>query len=267
MKSDNTNLVGRPERSDDSFVVCATDSDRSTLEALSALRSYNAGLPVSRLPAELLCAAFLWLPGLVDRIAVSAVCHYWRTVVLGCSELWSTLDARTMKISPLGLVELIDRTQSTTLDVRLAFRDNVASYADLVAKLSSNMHRMGALSMHDRLGMIERLFSGTSTLARLEILDLATYFDIRYYPNAKGNTPLQALCRSPLDFHALKLWFPRLHTLKLANYASGPFYDIEAPDHQGPYPDFRVVTIRSRLPSTGIAALGYYSATSSSGAF
>ncbi|KZV87363.1 hypothetical protein EXIGLDRAFT_204170 [Exidia glandulosa HHB12029] len=139
----------------------------------SAKRSINAALPVARLPAEMLCHAFGYLD-IAECITVSAVCHHWREISLGCTILWSNIDARNATIRTHALAELIARSGNAILD----FHSHSDFSAAITTQLRANIHRLRALSMlstgvsgYSFIG----IFAGIQA-ARLEHLDVRAFF-------------------------------------------------------------------------------------------
>ncbi|KAE9410840.1 hypothetical protein BT96DRAFT_766117, partial [Gymnopus androsaceus JB14] len=66
-------------------------------DALRELKSrYNLHMPISKLPAEILCVIFMLVPESTDddwyRFTVTHVCSHWRSIALNYPEMWNMPD-------------------------------------------------------------------------------------------------------------------------------------------------------------------------------
>lgn len=151
--------------------------------------------PICSLPIELLAQAFSWLD-LPDRVKVTGVSRYIRSVALGQPSLWTqiTLDPTTPHL-PDTLALVLERSGRATLDV-----DMYAWSEDATAQLASHVRRMRTL-------IIRQTFSTAWIFEQpapvLEVLQIPTV--------ARGildQTSLHTVLPSPT-------WAPLLRRLEL----------------------------------------------------
>lgn len=175
--------------------------------SLSLLQEQNDGVPIFRLPVELLLDILLLAisEAQVDRsndrwqwLGVTRVCHRLREVVLSCPTLWSTVQTSHYHHEKLGLV--LQRSGSSPLDLTIFIdREFLDKCRDLIR---SELHRVRTIRfIGTDSDVVEEFYehlSGTSA-PLLELFDV--FSSTRLPPRLfNDDTPLLhtlSLCDTP----------------------------------------------------------------------
>lgn len=114
---------------------------------ITYLRAYNASAThgVARLPAEVVCHIFSYLP-FADRISVTHVCQHWREVSLvSPAQLWSSVEVRTERGGVLSA--LLARTHFVPLQ-RLTIQLHPGTLSEVTSLLPRYLSKVRALHLY-----------------------------------------------------------------------------------------------------------------------
>ena len=125
-------------------------------DAVALRKQSNTGLPISKLPPDILGDIFLlafdptFFPSHRTRLNISSVCSYWRAVALDRATLWSTIlvdvDTATLRNDVAAWVELcILRSREADLDVTFTAMygraESMRPFQAVTALLLPHQHR------------------------------------------------------------------------------------------------------------------------------
>jgi F-box-like len=136
------------------------DSIEMTFQEKKRLDSAEPTIPYITLPPELLIMIFIacaappsgtlnsrhWIRSAnMQWIAVTHVCRYWRSVALGCTELWRKL----FFFNPDVTKEMIRRSKGTNLEVIIVEPvQSRQSKNKIIEMILSELHRVSVLQLH-----------------------------------------------------------------------------------------------------------------------
>ncbi|KAE9397050.1 hypothetical protein BT96DRAFT_860443 [Gymnopus androsaceus JB14] len=154
-------------------------------DAIRKLRSRrNSLVPISKLPAEILCAIFMFIPThgptpLRYRwhwITITHISHLWRTISLNCPELWSTPDFTKPNLAS----EMIKRSKMAPLNIEVTSNSWLTPWVlKTVGESLKQITRINEIHLLASRNNMDKLLSGINYPAPLLgtlILDLTDYY-------------------------------------------------------------------------------------------
>jgi hypothetical protein len=127
----------------------------------------NALVPVNRLPVEVLQQIPSWLPYTFQIFSASHVCRYWRASLLSYSELWSSLNCRSVGATRA----LIERSGVAPLDIVIS-----PGYSpDAFCYTIPHVRRWGSLqvrALRNEIGPVLTALTGPGSAPKLRDLTI-----------------------------------------------------------------------------------------------